>query len=61
MGCQSQILSLLQCLGLKEREARLPDGSDVGEVRESSGLYRYVEDDGVLGELVEVWYRLDED
>ena len=61
MCCQSKILGFLQCLGLDECESRLPDGGDGREVGEAGRLYRHVEDDWVLGELVEMWYRLDED
>jgi len=52
MCSQSKILQLLQCLRLDEGESRLPDGSDIGEVGEARWRYRYVENDGVLGELV---------
>ena len=61
MCSQGNVLCLLQCLGLQEGEARLPDGCDIRKVREASGLHRDVEDDGVLCELVEVWYRLHQD
>lgn len=58
MCCQCNVLCLLQCLGLQKCEARLPDGCDIGEVGEASGLHGDVEHDGVLCKLVEVGNRL---
>jgi hypothetical protein len=53
---QRQVLGFLQSLGLDECETGLSNRGNVGEVGEARGLYRYVEDDGVLGELVKVGY-----
>lgn len=60
MRRQRDVLGLLQRLGLKEGEARLSDGGDVRVVGVSGRLQRDMEDDGILGQLVEVGYRLDE-
>ena len=61
MCSQSNVLCLLQCLRLQKGEATLPDGRDDGEIGEARGLHRYVDDDRVVCELVEVGYRLDKD
>lgn len=54
VGGQGDVLGLLDGLGLEEGPSRIPDRRDGRVVWEPLGLERDVDDDGEVGELVQV-------
>ena len=61
VGGQGNVLCLCQGLRLEKGEAGLTDRGDVGIVWVARRVQEHMDDDRVLSQPVEVWYRVKED